>query len=521
MNRKAGVGLLAVVLAATLLAGPGYSQGQGGPAVRMAIQTDVTFNPLYARGSDAVFVTRVVFAQLTRVDDRYVAVPELATSWESTQGGTVWNFKLNPRARWHDSRPVTADDVKFTFDAILDPRNRSFQVANIRDLDRVEVIDPLTVRFILKESNAWWPEVLSYGFGIIPRHLLGSVDIARATEFNTRTPVGAGPYRVKEVVQGSHVVLEAFDQYFLGRPKISTVIYKVIPDINVQVAQLRSGELDLATIESQHIAAMRADPRLVVDVLPVATTLMLNWNHTVPVLQDKRVRQALVYALDRKTIIQRVTQGTAIFGNSPIIPAIKEYWWPDEVKSYPYDPNKALELLREAGWTRVGGSLQKDGRPLSLSILVDRGNQTREQVGVIVKQYYEDLGMRINLEVLERSVWSNRLTAGQFEGYISNRSFQAIPDNMRIFWMTDSSTNLGKFSNSKIDGLLLAGKREFKQDLRRRIYWEFQKIFVDEAPLVMIFYDPEVEARDRGLQGKPRVFIRESVGWIEQWQLRR
>jgi peptide/nickel transport system substrate-binding protein len=505
---------------------------QGG-TFNMAIQTDIPFNPLYSRGTDAVYALRAIFSQLARSDENALPQPDLATSWEHNEDGTEWTFFLNPDAVWHDGEPVTAEDVKFTFDSILDPDVGSFKRRDLAGLNEVQVVDDHTVKFFLEEGNAWWPQQVAFGFFIIPKHILEGQQLDQATEFNTTNPIGSGPFKVTEVVLGSHVVAEANEDFYRGRPNIDSIVFKVLPDINTQVAQLQAGELDYVTVKAQHLETLSGQPGIEVKILPQATTLMLNYIHDSPYLQDLEVREALIYGLNRPQIIQSVSLNTGIIGEGPLSPAVKAYHHPDLPIRF-YDPDIAQDLLAEAGWedTDGDGTLDKDidgdgvRDPFVLNLISDKGDPAREQITVIAQQAWERLGIEVEAEILERSVWAGRLRArpGAKEGqtscecdvYVSNRSYQENPDRMRFFWYTDSSTNIGNYSNPEVDALLDAGKQAFDLEERAEIYKEFQEVFAADAPWVLVYYDPEKIAKDINLN-MPDMYIREALAWVDSW----
>jgi peptide/nickel transport system substrate-binding protein len=443
-------------------------------------------------------------------------------------------FSLSPDAKWHDSEPVAGEDVKVTVDSILGPEVGSLQLGDVEELEAVEVINEHTVTFTLAEPNAWWPQQLAFNHYIIPKHILeGRLGEGEATEFDTTNPIGSGPYKIQEVVLGSHVVLEAFEDHFRGRPIIDTLVFNVLPDINTQVAQLRTGELDYVTVPAQNLAVLRDQPGIEIQILPQATTLMLNFNHDSPYLQDLAVREALIYGLDRQLIIDQVSAGTGILGEGPLSPAVRAYFH-ESLPIRQFDPEKAAQLLTDAGWEDTDGDgirdkdIDGDGTrdPLVLNLLSDKGDPAREQVTTIAEQYWEDLGIEVEAEILERSVWASRLrarpgsrddqTSCDCDVYTSNRSYQENPDRMRFFWSTGSSTNIGNYSNEEIDALLEAGKQEFDFEERVEIYREFQEKFAADAPWVLVYYDPEKVAKNENLH-MPEMYIREALGWVDSW----
>ncbi|MBI4279379.1 MAG: peptide ABC transporter substrate-binding protein, partial [Armatimonadetes bacterium] len=222
-----GVALLA-------LAWPAALEAQtGGKVLRMAIPTDPLMNPIIGTDAAAVPVNRFLYGFLTRPDpDTLEPAPDLATKWEVSSDGLTWTFHLRRDVKWQDGQPFTADDVKFTYDTILDRKNNSPRRSAIADITAVTMVDRYTIRFTLSKPIAPFPSIGAYNVGIVPRHLLEGKDVARAGDFNTRQPLGTGPYRISEAAAGDHYTFVPNQHYFRGKPKLDRVIFKVLPDIN-------------------------------------------------------------------------------------------------------------------------------------------------------------------------------------------------------------------------------------------------------------------------------------------------
>ncbi|MBI4279985.1 MAG: ABC transporter substrate-binding protein, partial [Armatimonadetes bacterium] len=297
--RRTWWALTAVAVALVVLASvspPARSQGAG--VLRTYTISDVTMNPFTLPQQLAtLLVIKPVFDTLTRYRPKDLQpVPGLAASWEASEGGRIWTFKLRKGVKWHDGRPFTAHDVKFTFEGIVNPRVRSLFKAPFRGMQRVEVVDDSTVRVVFEQPNVAFPIALGYNIPIAPRHLLEGKDLNTMPEFVQR-PIGTGPFRWKEYVRGSHVVLEANPEYFEGRPKMDTLVFKILPDINTVVAQLRTGELDIGVIEPVHKKALTAVPHLNFLTTDLPSTFYIAMNNSRWQFSDKRVRKALTMAI--------------------------------------------------------------------------------------------------------------------------------------------------------------------------------------------------------------------------------
>jgi len=303
----------------------------------------------------------------------------------------VWTFHLRGDVKWHDGKPFTADDVKFTFDKILDPTTNTRLRSDLKPIQNVEVVDPGMVRFHLQEPYAPLLTFLAYTTGIVPRHLLEGKDINTASDFNSRHPVGTGPFRILSYTSASEVVLEANSDYFLGRPYLDTVTLKIIPDVNVVVAQLNTGGLDFAMLEPFALAGVKGNPNFDIVTINQMTWWHISPNTTLPMFADKRVRQALTYALDRKAISKNVSGGSWPVMASPIPPFLGR-WYDPSVQPYPYavlasggDRGRYGRVgvehdagaIRQAGLSGVPGPLGSALRPRYDQLLRVRCSQDR------------------------------------------------------------------------------------------------------------------------------------------------
>ncbi|HET8678897.1 MAG TPA: ABC transporter substrate-binding protein, partial [bacterium] len=256
MRRTLAV-LLAVLIAAALALVP-TAQAQAPPGVlRIAIIGDVTLNPFtMPQQLPTTMVAKVVFSTLTRYRPGDLQpVGDLATSWIPADDGRVWVFKLKRGVKWHDGKPFTAADVKFTYENIVNPRVRALFRSTLRGLRQVDAIDDYTVRMEFADPYPSLPIVLAWNMPIAPRHLLDGKDLNDLSDF-AQHPIGTGPFKWKEAVKGAHITVEANPEYHGSAPKLKTIVFKVVPEINTVVAQLRTAELDIAVVESLHKQAL-------------------------------------------------------------------------------------------------------------------------------------------------------------------------------------------------------------------------------------------------------------------------
>lgn len=490
---------------------------KAGGTLRVPIQTDpFPVNPITSNELSSLLVRQSVFSQLTRVGSGTgTPEPDLATKWEASADGLTWTFTLRDNVVWHDGKPFSSADVKFTFDQIADQKNNSVERSNFADVTSVEAPTPNTVVFKLKSPLASLPVIAAVG--IVPKHILEGQDIPKAADFNTKMPIGTGPYKVKNIVPGSQVELVAHEQYFRGRPNFDTVIFKIVPDVNTRVAQLKAGELDYVGIEPVNLSAVQNEKNLKVDTIVSPEINLLNINHQNPLFTDKRVNQALEYALDRKGILENVAMGKGTLAPGPLPSALK-YWYDTSITARPYDVEKAKSLLAEAGWTPgPDGVLQKDGKKFSFTIMLDKGSAVRDQLAVLAQQYWKRVGMEVAIESVERSVYGDRLRSHEFEATVTNRPSSWDPDNQRRFYLCSAGSNFGLYCNQQADELLKKGVAEMDPAKRKEIYNQYQKVVFDDPVFVPLYYPDEIRVMVTKLEGLPELPSRDQFQHINEW----
>ena len=486
--------------------------------LRIAMNADVTLNPFtQPQQLPTSLVMKAVFSTLTRYRPGDLQpVGDLATSWQATDGGKTWEFKLRRGVKWHDGKPLTAADVKFTLDGIVDPKVNALFRSALKGLRRVDVVDDATIRMVFDQPYASLPIALAWNIAIAPKHLLEGKDLNDLSDF-VQKPVGTGPFRLKETVKGSHITIEAYPDYHDGAPKVRTIVYKVIADINTVVAQLRTGELDMAVIEDVHRETLQSAPNLTFKVTHLPSTFFVSLNNSRWPFTDRLVRQALTLGLNRELMAQRLVKGDSPVAGSPYARAFGPFF-NASIKPYPYDQAKAKALLSEAGFKPGpdGVLVSKDGKRLAFELMVDKGNPVREQIALYTQQSWKQLGADVKVKVEEWSVYikkGNQLPAGDYDARTSWRSTSPDPDKTAEYGTLGFNNHYG-YSNAEVDRLMAEARGVTDMAKRVALYHRIQELIHADAPIVWTHYQTEILAMSRRVRNFPDLGLRDALQWM-------
>ena len=378
-----------------------------------ATNADPTLNP-WAPGAviESNLINTILFEQLTRYSPEDLSPqPGLAVSWEASEDAMSWTFTLREGVVWSDGEAFDAEDVAFTFNNVVLVDELGAQSATqFSQVESVDILDPLTVRFNLNSPFSALPYYLAAFSGMLPEHALADAENPlTVASFNKESPVTTGAYRVGEYVPGSFVRLVPNESYWGEEPKLAGIVFRIIPDPNTQVAQLLAGDLDLVTrISPTLLGGVENNPNF--NVLRQSQNLyywvILNQNDER--FTDPRVRQALLMALDREAMIDALLEGYGTVATGPIAPLLGAIYNSD-VSQYPYDPEAAIALLNEAGWTQnADGVMEKDGQQLVISMPTGQFGYLVPAT-LLVQDFWADIGVTADVEVIE---WKRLHPAG-------------------------------------------------------------------------------------------------------------
>ena len=489
--------------------------------LRLALINDPILNPVLAPDVGSILVNKVIFPGLVRPDEQLRPTPDLAVSWTLSSDGKVYTFALRPGVHWHDGVSFTARDVQFTFERILDPASGSLLWSDFSTIERIEIPDSLTVRFVLKEPSASFLTLLGYNAGIIPEHAFRNHSVLDNTDFSHRTPIGTGPFRVIAAEPGTSLTLEANPDYYGAKPLLRRMLFRLVPDASAQVAALRAGELDFITLEPASLAGVQGVPGIRVRNAPVPQHYFVGFNQRLALFKPAAVRKAMDLAVKREAIITGVLKNAA---ELPVgtIPRALGAWFADSLPRAAQDTAQAMRLLASAGWQRRpnGPLVNTRGERFHFTLFVDKGNPSREQAALAVQQDLRALGMDVAIQTLEfAALVRDRLQPGNFEAILIWWTTPPDPDQYS-YYATGQINNNVAYSDRRADSLLAAGRAEPDSGRRRAIYLEFQRLERDDPPVLVLYYPQEIQAMNDRLEGIPALGIRDALRHSEIFRFR-
>ncbi|GAA3410231.1 ABC transporter substrate-binding protein [Paenibacillus hodogayensis] len=480
--------------------------------INLATNAEPNFNPWSPTGyAESQPITEILFDGLTKWGKDYQPVPALASDWKVADDGMSWTFNLRQGVNWSDGKPFTADDVAYTFNEIvLKKELGASNSSNFVDVEKVVAVNPNQVQFVLKKPWSSLPNYLAWYAKILPKHIFEGQDPWKLTSFNKEKPVGTGPYMLSKYMAGQHVELERNPNYYEGAAKIAKVIVSIVPDSNTQIAQLLSGTLSMVNVTDPTLMEkLKSNPNLTVNELADNNYYWVALDFTQERFQDVRVRQALLYAIDRDAIIKGVLKGYGKVATGPIAP-IQEKYYNKNVKTYGYDPEKAKALLKEAGYTPgADGFLQKDGKTFEINMPAGQYG-VLVQASQLVQDYWQKIGIKINLQVIDWNTYVQKVVGNrQYDATLCWWRAPVDPDVLAYYHSSSAGkgNNIPNYKNPALDKLLEAGRSAKTTEERVKIYNDVQAMTAEELPYLYLWYPTLAVATQKKLTVPKTTFI--------------
>ena len=482
---------LVVTLIAIVFANLSCTQRPNPNTLVMIIESSpLNLDPRVGLDGPSERIDELIFDALLRRDDHFNLIPGLAERWEAPDS-LSYVFHLRRGVKFHDGRPLTSRDVKWTFDSLLRGKISSAKAGSYKYVASIETPDDSTVLFHLKEPFATLPWNVSEGAcGIVP---YGS-----GTEI-TAKPIGSGPFRFVSAAQDQDVVLARNSDYWGKKPKLQSVRFLVVPDENTRALELRKGSADIVSngFSADVSAVLAGDKNLEVLREPGSVYAYLAFNLRDPILRDARVRQAMAYTIDRKPLIESLWRNQARPAYSILPP--QSWAYIGDVPHYEHDLAKAAQLLDEAGYPL------KNGARFHITMKTSTEASTRLMAAVLQDQLAAS-GIVLDIRSFEPATFMSDVTKGAFQFY----SLRWIGGNQDpdIFEFVFHSSNFppkganrGFYSNPRVDTLIDEGRRTLDLTRRKAIYAELQQILATDLPYINLWYFDNVVVHRRRVLG--------------------
>ncbi|ASZ64097.1 ABC transporter substrate-binding protein [Bacillus cereus] len=463
-------------------------------------------------------VTSVIFASLVSTDKQGKPIPELAEKWDVSSDQLTYTFHLRKDLKFSDGSPLTADDVAFTLTLLHDKAyegevdisqyavkgGKEYKEGKATSIEGIQVVDPQTIKITTEKVNS--QAIFVLGGTVLSKAYYGK-DYKQNTSLDYLKdlygkPLAAGPYKFEKYIPGQEVRFVANENYYAGKPKIQNFIYKITSgDTKLQLFQ--TGEVDHTGLGTGDEVLEQAKAlefaNIQIETAPSFSYIYMNNNK--PYLKDKKVRQALIYGLDRKKYVDTALKGYGTVANVPIHPTSWAYT-EEGVNKYEYDKEKAKKLLDEAGW-KVGsdGIREKDGQKLKLSYFGPSSAKDSDLLIPIAKENYKEIGVEFNPEFMDFNTMLSKVNKGDYDLASVSTPITSDPsETAGEYLSTANETSLG-YKNAKVDELIQKGLETVDIEKRKPIYKELYKELSDDPPVILLNYRRTITGYNGNIKG--------------------
>jgi peptide/nickel transport system substrate-binding protein len=470
-------------------------------------------NPLAYNDVYSFRILNMIFNGLVRENENFELMPDLAERWEFSPDGLSILFYLRKDVFWHDNTEFTAEDVKFTYQMIMEDSSESFIRPYFESVQTVEVLDKYRVKVTYSEPFAY--ALQAWKCFIVPRKVFREESIPALKK---EPPlVGTGPYKFVKWDQHEQIVLESNRKFFNGRPFIDNYSYRLIPDSSMAFLSLLKGEVDLMHLTPDQFVKQGDTPEFKenYNVYHPLNRLFLfvEYNQLNPLFKDRNVRRALTMAINRQGIINDVLQGFGKETNGPFMITADEYDKSMEVLAFSAD--ESGKLLKDAGWADSDndGVLENGRKKFEFELNTTHGNVTRQLVAKVLKDSWASIGVKVNLQFDEWGVLLDKGMSKKFDAMIIGWDISTDPDPYMLFHSSQIpdieknrvGVNFFSYNNPETDKLLEQARRTVDPAERAEIYHRFQRQLYDDQPVTFLFFDEDITVVSKRIHG-----IRES-----------
>jgi len=455
-----------------------------------------TLDPVTSNEMISLRLTELIFNGLVGINEKQEIVPELAEKWDCSADGRTYTFFLRRDVMWHpkegeEPKPFTADDVIFTYKIMMHPKTITPLKVRYEFISTVEKLDDYTVKFTLKRPilNA----LAKFSFKVIPKHGPSNPLYLTRDDHFVQSPIGTGPYVLKNITAEREIILSANENYFKGRPHIDKLIAKPFADQNIMTQALMFNAIDMIVlVNPRDLPEIQGDKRFILQPYNALSYSFFGYNVRTPPLADKRVRKAFTQAVNRQEMLDSFFNGQGTIISGPFAPGSWAYNL--DVQPLSYDPEKARALLQEVGFSRgADGFMQKDGKRLALSLKVpiEKESEAVKRVVLAFKNYLKNIGVDIKVEFKEWQAWKEDVfLEHDFDIIFASWVFDDSADISSLFHSGEIGSwknNFGGYSNPEVDGLINESKLTLDHEKRRTINRKLHAILAEENPYTFLW----------------------------------
>lgn len=478
-------------------------------------------NPIFTNETISQALSQMLFNGLVRLNKEMLPEPDLAESWDISPDGLTYTFHIRKGVKFHDGVELTAEDCKFTYEIASNPKIGCPWIDDFDAIKNYESPDKYTFKVTLKEPcAALTGRLVEY---IVPKHLLEGKDI-KTDSYNLH-PIGTGPFRFVERTKDNKIILEANKDYYEGRPQIDRIIATGYDKESQCWSAFMHGEIDVIFfLSKENFEITRRDPDFKSYSFLAPYTYGLEYNPENPFFKDKKIRQAVSYAINTQELIHKVESGYGKPSTGPFLPSA----WSSNpaIKPIEYNPKYALELLKEAGWSlNANNILEKDGKEFRITMLVNSNMRNGPMIARIIYQNLYSIGIRMdikNFNYKNREEESYKKLAQEAEVYLTMLIIMTDPTETARDWHSKYKTRtnkLWKYQNPEVDKLLDKGQVTSDIKERQKIYHQIHQMLFDDQPVTFLYFCYHLGAVNARFNNTDSVFSPTmSFGTIKDWR---
>lgn len=483
-------------------------------SIKIPMDSPLTLHPIYNTKKSVEQTLYLLFEPLVIIKEDGSVTPNIAKAWEINDTQNIITLTIHDNIKWHDGTILTTEDIAFTLDIIKSAPETAYRQAT-DNLVSTEIVNSTTMKLIYKQPFSSVEATLF--FPVIPRHIY-NVPKEEAMKLN---PVGSGPYKYDSMIPLKYLNLVANSDYFKSPPQIRDIKVVIVPNQEAALSAFEQGLIDVVYTDIMEWGKYAKDKNSTPHELTSSVYEFIGLNFNKSVFQNKNVRKALLYGLDRKKIVNIYYLGHAEVTDTPISP--KSYLFDKTLNIKDYDKEEAKLLLMQEGYEKTGleNTFTKDGKPLTFSLLVNSENAERIKVAKEIKRMYEEVGIEVTIEEVDKDTYLSRIYAKQYDAFLGGWQFSYALDLSFAFHSSEilAGDNFISYRDEKMDTLL--SEMFLATDATKtNIYSNFQKYFSEQNPYISLYFKNEVLLTKKKIRGDITPTPTHIYNDIQLWQVK-